>query len=302
MTKTAIIIGGTGFVGRHMQNLLQEKEYTVIATGRENDIRKYKKVEELVRLIKPHIVINLAALTTVKETFKSPINAYNTGFLGTYYLLKALKKNEFRGSFLNISSSEVYGFPSDEYLPITEETPLKPMSPYSVNKISTEMLCFQWSKTEPFKIISARPFTHIGPGQSDRFAISNFAKQIAEIEIGIRSPIVQVGNLHTTRDITDVRDVVRAYNSLLDHGDSGDVYNICSGKEISIKAILESLIKFTKKNISIKQSELLTRRTEQARIIGSYEKIKLKTNWQPQIPIQKTLEDTYSYWLGQVKI
>lgn len=297
---TALLIGGTGFVGRHMQRSLLPS-FKVIATGHDCDIRDVAKIGSLVKSAAPDIAINFASITTVRESFQDPLDTCRIGFLGTLNLLMALRESGFRGRMLNISSSEVYGFPSDDLLPVNEEALLRPMSPYSVSKVATEALCYQWSQTEQFEIVTARPFTHIGPGQSDRFAISNFARQIAEISLGKKAPVINVGNLHATRDITDVRDVVRAYGLLLERGRNGQAYNICSGRETSIKALLNELIEFARLDISVEQDESLMRNVEQKRIYGSYEKIRDETGWDPRIPLSQTLADTFSFWVDKLK-
>lgn len=298
--RTALLIGGTGFVGSHMQKILQP-HYEVITTGREADIRDDGQMDALVRSTRPQVVVNFAALTTVRETFQDPLDTYRIGFLGTLGLLNALKKTGFTGTLLNISSSEVYGFPQPDQLPITEATPLRPMSPYAVNKIATEFLCYQWSQTEDFRIVTARPFTHVGPRQSNRFAISNFGKQVAEIAAGKREPIIRVGNLHATRDVTDVRDVVSAYSRLLEAGESGQVYNICTGSEVSIQSLLYALIEFAKTDIKVEQDPSLVRNVEQLRIQGCFEKLRQRTGWTPQVPLQQTLADIFSYWQHEAK-
>lgn len=300
MTQTALLIGGTGFVGRHMQRSLLPG-FKVIATGHDCDIRDVAKIGSLVKSATPDIVVNFASITTVRESFQDPLDTYRIGFLGTLNLLMALRESGFRGRMLNISSSEVYGFPSDDLLPVNEEALLLPMSPYSVSKVATEVLCYQWSQTEKFEIVTARPFTHIGPGQSDRFAISNFARQIAEISLGKKAPVIHVGNLHATRDITDVRDVVRAYGLLLESGRNGQAYNICSGRETSIEALLNELIEFARLDISVEQDESLMRNVEQKHIYGSYEKIRSETRWDPLIPLSQTLADTFSCWVDKLK-
>lgn len=298
--QTALLIGGTGFVGRHMQRSLLPC-FKVIATGHTSDIRDGTQIESLVKSASPDWVINFASITTVKESFQDPLNTYRIGFLGTLNLLMALKKNGFKGKLLNISSSEVYGFPAYGQLPICEETFLHPMSPYSVSKIATEALCYQWSHTEQFKIVTARPFTHIGPGQSDRFSISSFSRQIAEILLEKREPVIYVGDLQTTRDFTDVRDVVSAYNLLLEKGVNGQVYNVCSGKETSMLSLLNQLIECAGIPIKVEQNESLMRNTEQLRIYGSYQKINKETGWSPTIPLGQTLADTLSYWVEKLK-
>ena len=298
--KTALLVGGNGFVGRHMQRELLPS-FKVIATDRSYDIRDAVKIRNLVKSISPDIVVNFASITTVRESLLDPLDTYHIGFLGTLHLLEALKDSGFKGRMLNISSSEIYGFPSTDLLPLNEEATLRPMSPYSVSKVSTEALCFQWSQTEDFEIVTARPFTHIGPGQSDRFAISNFAKQLAEISLGKRDPVINVGNLHATRDITDVRDVVNAYGLLLEKGCNGEAYNICSGVEISINTVLNELVELTDLKVSIESEDSLLRNVEQKRIYGNYEKIRKETDWKPKISLRQTLADTFSYWVDNLK-
>lgn len=291
-----LVIGGTGFVGNHMQQRMSDR-YDISATGRQADIREYEVIKNLIKSESPDYVINLASLTTVRETIKNPALTYEIGFTGTLNLLTALKETGFSGRMLQVSSSEVYGFPVPEQLPIKETEPFKPQSPYSVCKIAAEMLCYQWSQTEAFEIIRARPFTHIGPGQSDRFAIASFARQIAEIKTSKKEPAMKVGNLDATRDFTDVRDVVDAYEALLLKGENGDVYNVCSCREIRTGELLEKMIKFSGKAIDITQDESLLRSTEQQRVLGSNKKIREETGWQPQISLEQTIEDTVEYWI-----
>lgn len=298
--RKALIIGGTGFVGVHLQRLMLQS-FAVTATGRDSDLRDGDQVRRLVAGVAPDIVINLASITTVRESFANPHETYRIGFLGTLNLLTALKELGFKGRMLNVSSSEIYGHPEETELPLTERSPARPMSPYAVSKSATEQLCFQWSQTEQFEIVTTRPFTHIGPGQSDRFAISNFSKQIAEITLGRREPVIRVGNLETTRDFTDVRDVAGAYMMLLAKGRSGEAYNVCSGREVSMGAVLEQLIGHAKIDVRVEQDPALVRDAEQWRIVGSYEKLNRDTGWDPQVPLEKTLGDTLSHWLEQIK-
>jgi GDP-4-dehydro-6-deoxy-D-mannose reductase len=298
--RKALIVGGTGFVGAHLQRLMLQ-EFAVTATGHESDIRDLDQMRDLVMRIEPDVVMNLASITTVRESFASPDGTYRIGFLGTLNLLMALREFGFKGRMLNVSSSEVYGHPEDRELPLTEQASIRPMSPYAVSKSATEHLCYQWSQSEQFEIITARPFTHIGPGQSDRFAISNFSKQIAEIILGRREPIIRVGNLETTRDLTDVRDVTDAYRMLLAKGRNGDVYNVCSGQEVSMGAVLRQLIECAKTDIRVEKDKSLVRDAEQRRLCGSYSKLNKETGWDPRVPLEKTLGDTMSQWLDQIK-
>jgi GDP-4-dehydro-6-deoxy-D-mannose reductase len=298
--QNVLLIGGTGFVGEHMQRILIPK-FNVVATGRNYDIKDEDGIRNLVKSTAPDFVINFASITTVRESFDNPLDTYNVGFIGSLNLLSALKEYNFTGIMLNISSSEVYGFPTNDQLPIIEESVIRPMSPYSVSKVSTEALCYQWSQNSQFEIVTARPFTHIGPGQSDRFAISNFAKQIAEILLGKIEPVIYVGDLDKTRDFTDVRDVVAAYNLLLEYGQNGHVYNVCSGTETSTRSLLSKLIEYSGVDIVIDQDKSLIRSNEQQRIYGNYKKISLETGWKPRISLNVTLDNLLTYWVEKLK-
>lgn len=288
----AIIIGGTGFAGLHLAARLSDR-YRVVNTGRGCDIRDK---EALARLIGAHpsaaAVVNLAALTTVRETVENPKAAYDTAFYGLLNLFEALQNASFDGRFLQVSSSEIYGFPKAEDLPLTETSPLRPMSPYSVAKIAADMLCYEWAQRAAFSICVARPFTHIGPGQSDRFAVARFAKQIMGIVRDGLPPRITVGNLSATRDLTDVRDVARAYDLILHQGTSGEVYNVCSGREVNMRFVLNELIRLSAHAIEAVEEQNLTRSAEQQRLRGSFDKLHLATGWSPEIPLEQTLRDT----------
>lgn len=297
--KRALLIGGTGFVGCHMGRLLSA-DFKVLLTGSDCDIRDKQKITAIIQNFRPDIVVNFAFITTVRETFANPERNLEIGFQGMLNVLMALKSINFKGKLLNISSSEVYGHPDVSALPMTESTPLKPMSPYSVVKIAVEALCYQWSQSESMNIITARPFTHIGPGQSDRFALSSFSKQIAEMQLNRREPVMRVGNLDSTRDFTDVRDVVRAYDMLLKFGRSGEIYNICTGQETKMKVLLNKMIISSGLEISVEEDETLLRSVEQQRICGNNKKLRNETGWIPEILLEQTLLDMVIEWKNRL--
>ena len=296
MVHRALLIGGTGFVGRHLARQLADR-YEVAVSGRAQDIRNAATVRNLVESTRPDLVVNLAALTTVRETFQHPRETYEVGLVGLLNLLEALKTHGFRGRFLEISSSEIYGIVQTEQLPIVETEPLRPESPYSVAKIAAESLCYQWHKSEGLDASIARPFTHIGPGQSDRFSVAHFVRQVAEIMVGTREPVIHVGDLTTTRDLTDVRDVVRAYDAILHFGKAGVPYNICSGRETLMRDVLDELIRLSGLPITVMIDQDRLRRTEQRRLLGSYAALAAKTGWKPEIPLASTLQDMLLYTL-----
>lgn len=282
-----LLTGYNGFVGEHVREaypceILADKKGQIFL----HDIDRLNKC---IRRIQPDAVLHLAAQSNVPISFKNPKETYDINFYGTLNLLEALQRINFAGKFLLVSSGEVYGIA--DQLPIVEAMPLKPRNPYAVSKAAAEALCYQWSQTSPMQIIIARSFNHIGVGQNIDFVIPSFVQQIIEIKSGRRKPIVEAGDIDVTRDFTDVRDVVRAYLMLLEHGQSGEVYNICSGKEQSIREALLKLANLANIGISIHQDEKRLRTAEQRRVCGSYEKLYNAVGWQPQIAFEQSLRD-----------
>lgn len=299
MKKRALLIGGTGFVGPYLQQHLQN-DYDVVAVGRNIDVRIKEQLRQLIATTMPDVVIHLAGQSFVPESFKNPRETFDINFIGTFNLLSALKYAGFPGRFLFIGSGDVYGLVPPDLLPLLENYPLRPRNPYAVSKVAAEALCYQWSQTEGFDIVMARPFSHIGPGQSDRFVISDFARQIIEIKLRRREPVLRVGDIDVTRDFTDVRDVVRAYQLLLENGKNGEVYNVCSGNEYSIRALLQQMMEIAGVDAKLEQDNERLRPSEQRRLCGSFDKLQKKTGWQPKLAIERTLQDILNYWKEKV--
>jgi GDP-4-dehydro-6-deoxy-D-mannose reductase len=299
MTPRALIVGGTGFVGAHLARQFSDR-YTATCSGRNDDVRDPQRVHALVERTKPDIVVNLASLTTVRETFDDPRATFEIGLFGLLNLLNALKDTGFHGTLLQVSSSELYGFPTPDQLPLSEATSLSPQSPYSVAKIAAEALCQQWNRTDGIDIRISRPFTHIGPGQSVRFSVANFARQVAEIMAGRREPVLRVGQLTTTRDLSDVRDVARAYDAIVHRGRRDVIYNVCSGRETAMRAVVDELVRLSGRGIEVLEDQDLVRKAEQQRLLGSHDRLTAETGWQPEIALKDTLSDTLLYFVKQV--
>jgi GDP-4-dehydro-6-deoxy-D-mannose reductase len=247
--------------------------------------------------VKPDQVVNLAAVTTLRESFENPRNTYDINFLGTLNLLMALRECRFAGRMLFVSSSEVYGLLNESDLPVSESKIPKPLSPYAVAKIAAEDLCYQWSQTEDFEIVTARPFNHIGPGQSERFAIADFGRQVAAIKLGLSNPVIHVGDIDTTRDFTDVRDIVSAYRLLLEHGRNGEVYNVCSSKERTVRSLLERMYELSGVTVELRSDPARLRLSEQRRTRGNNNKLMAITSWVPNFSLDQTLSDILNFWL-----
>ena len=197
-------------------------------------------------------------------------------------------------------SSEEYGLVQPEETPIREDNPLRPLSPYGVSKVAQDLLGYQYHQSYDLHVVRTRTFNHEGPRRGESFVLSNFAKQIAEIEQGLKAPVVEVGNLDAIRDFTDVRDVVRAYVLALDACTPGDVYNIGSGNTWRIGDALEKMLGFSSANIQVKQDSARMRPSDVPILHCDATKFKAQTGWKPEIPFEQTLRDTLDYWRQRV--
>ena len=281
--------GNGGFVGRHFCSLygglpLADDQGAV-------DIQDARRVESAMDALKPEAVLHLAAQSSVVASFEDPSSTFSVNFIGTFNLLRALKRLQFQGVFLLASTADVYGKVPEADLPIKETQAIHPRSPYAVSKVAAEAICYQWSQTEKFRVIVARSFTQTGPGQERRFAIAGFAHQIAEIGTGRRAPTLVGGDLDVIRDISDVRDTVRAYWLLLERGVSGEAYNICSGHGHSLRSVVEEMLRISGVVAEIRTDPALLRPAEQRRMVGDAAKIHAITGWEPEIPFRTTLTD-----------
>lgn len=294
MFNQILLTGASGFVGSYVQNQLPCSPL-VDEDGFIN-LNEQERVIKKIQNFAPDAVIHLAAQSFIPDSFSDPRKTFETNFFGTYTLLESLSKCNFKGKMLYVSSGDVYGFVGEDQLPATESTPLRPRSPYAVSKIAAEALCYQWSQNAPFQIVIARPFNHIGKGQSRKFAISDFAWQLVQIAHGKKPPEINVGDIDVTRDFTDVQDIVIAYKKLLYNGSNGEIYNVCSGKEYTIRSLIEKMMDITGIEARIVQEPDRFRKSEQRRMRGSYLKINEKTGWVPQIIIEESLKHLLNGW------
>ena len=290
---SVLVTGLSGFVGSHCAQLLPAVDLT---DGGWVDLRDAGRVRRAVEAAAPETVIHLAAQSSVPASFDDPRHTYEINFFGTLNLLEALRATGFKGTMLYVGSADVYGAVAQAQLPITEQSPARPLNPYAVSKAAAEALCYQWSRTGEFKIVVARPFNHVGPGQSAQFAVSDFARQIIACRKGKAPPRLKVGDIDTTRDFTDVRDIVRAYGLLLATGRSGEAYNVCSGVERSLRDVIRAMLDASGIEMEIDVDPQRLRTVEQRRMKGSFAKLQADTGWQPQMPFEQTLIDTLDYW------
>ncbi|MCU1719255.1 GDP-mannose 4,6-dehydratase [Pseudomonas sp. 5P_3.1_Bac2] len=298
--KKLLVTGLNGFVGQHFQLSLDNHPDWQLLESSSFDLCQPKSLEALLAPTCPDAVVHLAGQTFVPEAFRNPAQTLQVNLIGTLNLLQALKARGFTGTFIYVSSGDVYGQVDESAMPISETQPARPRNPYAVSKIAAEMLCQQWSYVEPWRIVIARPFNHIGTGQSENFVISSIAKQLACISKGKHPPQIEVGDIDVSRDFLDVRDVISAYMCLLDKGVNGEVYNICSGQQQSIRDLIDAMIEYSGIQVSFRQDPSRMRKSEQRVVAGNPNKIKLVTGWQPSVALQQTMQAMFQEWLLKV--
>lgn len=285
--------GRHGFVGRTVAQLVASEpslaQWELAPVSEQLEILDTDAVRQLVAQAAPDAVLHLAARSSVADALRDPSGTLKVNVLGTLNLLQVLQDAKFSGPMVFVSSGDVYGMVPEAALPINERQLPAPRNPYAASKLGAEALCYQWTITTGMHVVIARPFNHIGPGQGDQFAIPAFAQQIADIRSGLREPIVAVGDIDVTRDFTDVRDIVFAYFALLERGSSGEHYNVCSGRERTVRSLLERLIDLAGVNVRIVQDEKRLRPSEHRRAVGDATKIREATGWQPRMPLDESL-------------
>ncbi|HEY3297655.1 MAG TPA: GDP-mannose 4,6-dehydratase [Armatimonadota bacterium] len=313
MARESILITGvSGFVGKHLVGALSGRDIHGTCLCHEAgleipgvkmipcDLEDQASVESAVRLASPSVVYHLAAQSSVKASLDDPSGTHRINVLGTAYLLEALRNQPGVRVVIQVSSAEVYGIVSESETPLSEESPLKPGNPYSWSKALAEMLSAGYCRDFGLPIVTLRPFNHIGPGQSDKFVSSNFARQIAEIEAGIRLPQIMVGNLEARRDFTDVRDIVRAYDAAAQKCVPGEIYNIASGRAVAISEILSGLLSLTPAKVEVVTDPARMRPSDLPVLLGDSSKFRTATGWSPNIPLAETLQSLLDYWRRSV--
>lgn len=258
------------------------------------DILDKDKLKQIMFFFKPDWVFHLAGPAFIPSSLKNPQKTYDTIFQGTLNILEVMRELDIHSRILFVSSADVYGA-NDKGI-IKETEPYDPVNPYSSAKACSELLCKQFSRTYEMDIVIARPFNHTGPGQAKDFVCSNFAYQIAAMN-DIQEKKIYTGNIDVKRDFLDVRDVVEAYLKLIDQGLNGEAYNVCSGKETSIRKIIELL--FHHANLEKYEIIVDPKKVRQNDIplrIGDNKKILEGVGWLPQYPIQQTMQDLLMYW------
>jgi GDP-4-dehydro-6-deoxy-D-mannose reductase len=298
--QTILVTGASGFVGSTLLAMAKRGEldppqrFEALAPG--VDLRDSGAIKAALDGIACDAVIHLAAISFVPESVERPSETYEINLHGTINLIQALKARRFTGGFIYVSSGEVYGTVPPEELPITEERIPRPRNPYAASKLAAEAYCYQAAVAGGMRVLIARPFNHIGPGQSDRFVLPAMAKQLREIKQGRRAAVIETGNIDVTRDFSDVRDVLRAYLAILASGRAGETYNVCSGVERNVGDVLRQMLEITGIKASMQVTEEKRRPHEQRRHYGSNRKLCDDTGWRPRMAFEQSLRDLLASW------
>jgi len=287
------VTGAAGFVGGHLLARLRAAGHRVTATDREVDVTDPASLGAAIREARPDAIVHLAALSSVQSSYEDPAHAFRINYLGTLTLLRVSAADAPAARVLLVGSSDAYGSSGPEARPIQESDPLAPESPYARSKAAAELLG-ALAAERGLDVVRIRAFTHIGPGQADRFVASSFARQVAEIAAGRREPRLAVGNLDSVRDFLDVRDVVEAYCRLLDTSVPSGVYNVASGRGVAVREILETLTELAGIDPEIEVDPARFRPAD--RRIGDASRLRAATGWAPRIELRETLSDTLDFW------
>ena len=316
-----LITGITGFVGAHLsEHLLSARPdaelfglrrwssssddvatLTHVARLIDGDVLDAPSLLRALQAARPDVIFHLAASSSVASSWDTPTEMFQVNVLGTLHLLEAMRQLDLDATIVVACSAESYGQVAAADLPLGEEQPFHPVSPYAVSKAAVDMLAFQYFQTFRLRTVRLRLFNHCGPRQSDRFVVSALARQLAEIEAGRRPPELQVGNLEAVRDFVDVRDIARAYVGAAAKAQPGEAYNVATGTGRSIREVVDRLMALTESVVGVTFDAGRLRPSDISALVGDSTRFRQATGWEPSIPFEQTLLDTLSYWRRRVR-
>jgi GDP-4-dehydro-6-deoxy-D-mannose reductase len=301
-----LVTGATGFAGGHLLDWLSATGSAVHALAHSGgqpaqphrgvewstvDLLDRADIRRVLDAVRPSIIYHCAGLADVQDAWKAPARALRLNVLGTHNLLEACRSAGLDCRILVTGSALVY---RPQTTAIDEDAPIAPADPYGISKLAQEMT----AAASGLPVVVARPFNHAGPRQSAKFSTSAFAQQIARIEAGGAEPVLRVGNLDSRRDITDVRDTVRAYQLLAERATPGRVYNVCSGVGYRMRDLLDTLLSLAHVQVRVETDPERLRPSDNPIVVGSHARLTAETGWRPEIPIERTLADLLDYWRG----
>ncbi|MGK2949664.1 MAG: GDP-mannose 4,6-dehydratase [Acidimicrobiales bacterium] len=289
----AVVTGGLGFVGQHLVRHLEasgDEVTTLDRSGHEPiDITDGPAVLAALERHRPEVVYHLAGSADVGASWTDPVGALRVNAEGTLHVLRACAATGV-ARVLAVASADVYGVVTEAELPLTESAPLRPTSPYAASKVAADALAHQAFLGHALPVVRVRPFNHLGPGQAEQFVAPALAARIARAERDQRDTI-PVGNLSARRDFTDVRDIVEAYRRLVESGEAGEVYNVCSGRDLAVQELADHLVGLAQRPIELAPDPALLRPADLPVLRGDATKLRDATGWSPRIPIEQTLAD-----------
>lgn len=310
MTRRALVTGSAGFVGPHLTAALEAAGRDVWTTDRTPaperaqhlpcDLTDADAVRGLVERVRPERVFHLASLSSVAYSFDHPLEVLQTNLAAACNVLEALRHAAPAARLLLVGSAEQYGQVAESELPLAESQPFRPASPYAVSKVAQEVLGMQYAAAHGLYVVACRSFNHSGPGQTDRFVLPAFARQIAAAEAGAGEPVLRVGNLDVWRDFLDVRDVVAAYVQILERGTAGQAYNVCSGTAHRIGDLLETMLAAARRPLHVEIDPARYRPADLRALRGDPAKLEGATGWRPRRTVPAMLHDILDDWRRRV--
>lgn len=299
----ALVTGAGGFVGGHLIEALRRDGAEVIACGGPHDEDQHDCVIDLADIqtiryalgtYRPTTIFHLAAQTFVPTSVRTPMETYDANTMGTARVAQAVRDyaGEPRPRIVFASSAEVYGARAENDYPLRETLDPRPVNPYGASKAAAEAILLGESRSFGLDVVIARTFNLIGPWQSERFAVPSFAAQLARIAAG-GPPQLLVGNLRAARDFLDVRDAVDAYGALARDGESGEIYNVCTGTAVTIRDVLRELITIAHVPVEVREDPQRARGSDSPLSVGDPSKIRARTGWKPKIALSRSLRDVY---------
>ncbi len=312
-----LVTGAAGFVASHLGEMCAERDDLELiglqrptsvtrvlpqgfVAGVEADLLDQEGLKEGVREARPDSIIHLAGQSSVHESYRNPGGTLLANVLGTQHLLFAAEKAQVR-RVLVVGSADEYGDIRPEDVPLREDRPLAPLSPYAVSRVAQGALCSEFARRKTVEIVRTRTFPHTGKRRGAVFAESSFARQIAEIELERAAPVIQVGNLDAIRDFSDVREVIEAYLLLLERGESGAVYNVCSGKGVAMREILSALVALSSVKVEIHVDPARLRPSDLPVLIGDPSRLRAATGFAPSGVLDRALADLLADWRAAVE-
>jgi GDP-4-dehydro-6-deoxy-D-mannose reductase len=292
-----LVTGAAGFVGQHLVARLARAGCEVAATDRELDVADGAAVAAALARLRPDAVVHLAAQSSVALSRRDPALTYRVNYRGTLALLEAAREHAPDARLLVVGSADVYGPGSPGAAPFREDSPLRPTSPYACSKAAADLLAAGFAR-RGLDVVRARTVSHAGPGQREDFALASFARQLVEMELGRREPVLRVGNLDSVRDVLDVRDVVEAYWRLLDRRVPAGAYNVASGRGAPLRVHLEGLLGLARVRPRIQVDPERLRPLDVS--VADPSRLRGATGWAPRVDLRETLASLLAFWRAEL--